>query len=139
MKKLFKGREKSTAMSTIIEYYAPFFDLLGNEDRLQIMFMLHGSQYIVHGHEKMTAAEEKSSLKTSIIAEGIGKDQSITIYHLNKLEEGGLVQRVPAMERNKPVLVWRVTDKWLTFASEFELDKKVQRYLKEKHPDLYSE
>jgi len=129
------GGEVIMYMSTVSKYWSPFFDLLGSDERLHTMFALHGSEFFRHNND-ITENDDVACLKTSTIATIIGKDSSTALYHLNRLEKGGLIKRRPIIENGIPLLIWSVTEKWLQLARDFNLDTKVEAFLIERHPEL---
>lgn len=123
-------------MSIVSKALAPFFDLIGSDERLHAIFAIHGSEYILH-HKEKEAPDSLLCLKTATIAEIIGKDSSTALYHLNLLEDGGLIERVPAIEKGKPILMWKITDRWVALAREFNLEQHVEVFLREYNSNLF--
>jgi len=99
------------------------------------VFSLHGSEYI--RHYETDDSHPSGCLKTSEIGRIIEKDRSSTLYHLGKLEEGGLIERFSRLQKGQAVLMWKITKKWLEFVDEFNLDSIIREYLKERYPNLY--
>lgn len=120
-------------MSSAIEYWAPFFDLMGNKNRLKIMFILHASEYIPHDGE-IIIHRDRACLKTRTIADASGI--ASLSYHLTMLEEGGLVKKFPALEKGRPILLWGVTEKWLSFAKDFNFDDTIKEYVNTRFEEL---
>lgn len=127
-------------MYSFPEEWAEIFALIGSEERLSIMIVLHGSDYIRHSH--ISGESEKSgSLSFSQILEAtdIQSDAKLS-YHLSKLIEGRLINKIPYKDLKERVFpLYKPSEKWLTFASGLQIDEKIQNYIKEKFPDDYVE
>ena len=124
--------------------WAVVFSAIGNEDRLSVMLALHSSDYIKHSHKDngqtgLLCGEGCLSFSQIQRATGISSDTSLS-YHLSKLIEAKLIEKLPTKDANERVFpLYRVSAAWQEFAASFGITNKIKEYIQHKHPNQYIE
>ena len=136
-----------TEMTKIsIAEWTDVFAAIGNDERLSIMIVLSGSDYILHSHMSNgdnadAGAIEPGCLPFSDIAKAIEASSASRLsYHLSKLLEANLVCKIPAKDAKERVFpLYKVTSRWQKFATEFGFNAKIKEYVKHKYPESFYE
>lgn len=105
----------------ILEKWASIFVTIGNPVRLAILLILQGSRYL-RGEHCLKFTEIQSILE-------MPSDASLT-YHLGKLLDSGLIEKMPHKDENERVYpLYSVSQKWLDFAEEVGLAQTFNEYI----------
>jgi len=116
--------------------YAKIFSVLGSEERLSVLVVLHGSHYIRHQHPE-TKGDGCLSFSQILEATEIDSDTRLS-YHLSKLLDAKLVSKSALMdEKGRVFPVYTTTEIWQQFASDLGLDKEIKEYISKKYPTLF--
>lgn len=118
--------------------YAGIFAVLGSDERLSVLIVLHGSSYIRHQHPR-TKGEGSLSFSQILEAAEIDSDTRLS-YHLSKLLNAKLVSKSALMDdRGRVFPVYTTTEIWRQFASDIGFDKQIKEYISKKYPDSFFE
>ena len=129
-----------------IAEWTDVFAAIGNDERLSIMIVLSGSDYILHSHVSNAGSVgangiEPGCLPFSDIAKSIDVSSASRLsYHLSKLMDANLVCKIPAKDAKERVFpLYKVTARWQKFAVEFGFNAKIKEYVKHKYPESFNE
>jgi len=122
----------------ISKYLAPLFAIIGSGERLSIMIILHGSEYVLHQRDKINVDDLDGCLTLRQISEITGiEPSSRLLYHIKKLISVNWVRKIPYADSNGNVYaLYGITNNWVDFASEYGIDIKIKEYVNEKRPEL---
>lgn len=105
----------------ILQKWASIFVTIGNPVRLAILLILQGSKYL-RGEHCLTFTEIKNVLE-------MPSDASLT-YHLNRLLDSGLIEKMAHKDENERVYpLYSVSQKWLDFTDEVGLAETFNEYI----------
>jgi len=122
-----------------LKKWAKTFSLLGSSERLSIMIVLHGAEYIRHTHGDFVVKEACLSFSQIGEASEIKSDTRLS-YHLSKLIHAGLVSKRAAQDKKGRVFpMYTPTKYWRDFASELGIDRQIKAYIKKKYPESFVE
>ena len=126
-------------LSELADRWAEVFSILGSEERLSILFVLQGSLFVRHKHTEVNDEEPVGSLSFSQIAEAAGLPSSTRLsYHLSKLMQADLVQKIPYQDSKGRVFpLYTITDKWRAFSNELGIENIISSQIHKKYPDAY--
>jgi DNA-binding transcriptional ArsR family regulator len=123
-------------MVGLIEKWAEVFNQIGNEDRLSIMIVLHGSDYLKHSRANSSNAG-CLSFSQLLNATEIRPDSKLS-YHLARLIEAKLVDKNPFKDDKGRVFpLYSVSKKWIDFATNCRIDERIREYIQEKYPSEF--
>lgn len=126
------------ALLDLAKKWEAVFNILGSGERISVMIVLHGSNYLRHAHYGLV---EKGCLTFTQILEAaeIESDTRLS-YHLSRLIDAGLVRKFPVKdERGRVFPMYTTTKRWRDFSSELGIDEKIKAYIKEKYPGSFVE
>jgi DNA-binding transcriptional ArsR family regulator len=105
----------------ILEKWASIFVTIGNPVRLAVLLILQGSRYL-RGEHSLKFTEIQSILE-------MPSEASLT-YHLNRLLDSGLIEKMAHKDENERVYpLYSVSQKWLDFTKEVGLAETFDEYI----------
>lgn len=121
-----------------VEKWAQVFAVLGSYERLSILIVLNSIEYIRHTHEE-TDPHTSGCLSFTQIAESAEIDSDTRLsYHLSKLIDAELIEKIPVKDKKGRVFpLYKTTIKWQKFASEFGIDERIKDYIRGKYPETF--